>query len=165
MGEEAPFEKGTPSPMPPPSPELSITGGASESAVDTCCLISAVAIRKAPSSPNDCRWPVWNTVCLCGKVCRPCRSKNTHPAQRYQHGAVTEHRKMLRAAAAQARAGSAACVWHVFGPLARKVWVKDIASTGRPNRYPCMLSSPMASTSRCSSGCSTPSRQTLIFTW
>ena len=40
---------------------ISLTaGGASEPAVDTC-LVSAVAIRKAPSSPDDCRLPVWNT--------------------------------------------------------------------------------------------------------
>ena len=36
--------------------------GASEPAVDTCCLISAVAIRKAPVSPNNCRSPVWNAI-------------------------------------------------------------------------------------------------------
>ena len=40
--------------------EAQLHEGASEPAVDTC-LISAVAIRKAPSSPNDCRSPVWNT--------------------------------------------------------------------------------------------------------
>ena len=38
--------------------EAQLHEGASEPAVDTC-LISAVAIRKAPSSPDDCRWPVW----------------------------------------------------------------------------------------------------------
>ena len=36
--------------------EAKLHEGASEPAVDTC-LISAVAIRKAPSSPNDCRSP------------------------------------------------------------------------------------------------------------
>ena len=65
--------------------------GVSEPAVDTCCLISAVAIRKAPSSPNDCRWPVWNTGCLCGnEYCRLCWSKTIRSAQRYQHGSMTE---------------------------------------------------------------------------
>ena len=55
-------------------------GDASEPAVDTC-LISAVASRKAPLSPDDYRSPVWNTGCPCGNgCCRPCRSKNTHPA-------------------------------------------------------------------------------------
>ncbi len=67
--------------------------GVSEPAVDTCCLISAVAIRKAPASPNDCRSPVWNTGCLCGnECCRSCRSKNTRLAQCYQHGSTTERK-------------------------------------------------------------------------
>ena len=48
--------------------------GASEPAVDTCCLS-----------------PVWNTGCLCGNVrCRPCRSKGTRHAQSHQHGSTTE---------------------------------------------------------------------------
>ena len=38
--------------------------GASGPSVDTCPLISAVAIRKAPSSPNDCRSPVWIAGCF-----------------------------------------------------------------------------------------------------
>ena len=70
--------------------------GVSEPAVDTCCLISAVAIRKAPASPNDCRSPVWNTGCLCGnECCRSCRSKNTRLAQCYQHGSTTERKIWL----------------------------------------------------------------------
>ena len=70
--------------------EAKLHEGASEPAVDTC-LISAVAIRKAPSSPNDCRWPVWNTGCLCGnEYCRLCRSKTIRSAQRGQHGSMTE---------------------------------------------------------------------------
>ncbi len=90
--------------------EAKLHEGASEPAVDTC-LISAVAIRKAPSSPNDCRSPmwnmgalkricgsksktpftVWNTGYLCGNgCCRLCRGKNTRLAQRYQHYSVTE---------------------------------------------------------------------------
>ena len=71
--------------------EAQLHEGASEPAVDTCCLISAVAIRKAPSSPNDCRSPVWNTGCLCGnEYCRLCRSKTIRAAPRYQHASVTE---------------------------------------------------------------------------
>ena len=46
--------------------EAQLHEGASEPAVDTCCLISAVAIRKAPASPDDCRSP----VCLRHKCCR-----------------------------------------------------------------------------------------------
>ena len=52
--------------------------GASEQAVGTCCLISAVASRKAPSSPNDCRSPMWNM----GAVKRICGSKSKTPYQR-----------------------------------------------------------------------------------
>ena len=73
--------------------------GAGEPAVDTCCLISAVAIRKAPASPDDCRSPVWNTGCSCGnECCRPYRSKTAHHAQRRQHGSATK-----RSAAAACR--------------------------------------------------------------
>ena len=65
--------------------------GVSEPAVDTWCLISAVAIRKAPSSPNDCRWPVWNTGCLYGnEYCRLCRRKTVRSAQRCQHGSMPQ---------------------------------------------------------------------------
>ena len=47
--------------------------GASEPAVDTCCLS-----------------PVWNTGCLCGNErCRPCRSKGTRHAQSHQHNSAT----------------------------------------------------------------------------
>ena len=54
--------------------EAQIHEGASEPAVDTCCL-----------------WPVWNTGCLCGnEYCRLCRSKTIRPAQRCQHGSMTE---------------------------------------------------------------------------
>ena len=35
--------------------------------------------------------PVWNTGCLCGnEYCRLCRSKTIRPAQRCQHGSMTE---------------------------------------------------------------------------
>ena len=48
-------------------------GGASEPAVDTCCLR-----------------PVWNTGCPCGSVrCRPCRSKGARHAQSHQHNSAT----------------------------------------------------------------------------
>ena len=54
--------------------EAQLHEGASDPAVDTCCL-----------------WPVWNTGCLCGNIhCRLCRSKTIRAAQRYQHGYVTE---------------------------------------------------------------------------
>ena len=62
--------------------------GVSEPAVDTWCLISAVAIRKAPSSPNDCRSPVWNTgrfaamniaACAGAKPYAPRNADNTVP--------------------------------------------------------------------------------------
>ena len=54
-------------------------GGAniSEPAVDTCCLISAVAIRKAPASPNDCRSPVWNTGRFAAMNIAACAGINT----------------------------------------------------------------------------------------
>ena len=49
-------------------------GGASEPAVDTCCLR-----------------PVWNTGCPCGNErCRPCRRKGTRHAQSRQHNSATE---------------------------------------------------------------------------
>lgn len=64
---------------------------ASDSVMDTCGLISAAAVRKAPSSPDDCRSPAWNSGCLCCNVCcRPRRSKNTRHAQCYQHGSMME---------------------------------------------------------------------------